>query len=675
MIFAVFGDFAPCRALNMQSRIADSLDALATWRGELDRAIVQLGRSLAEQDLLDDTDQALLSALRERLGSETLVLAFVAEFSRGKSELINAIFFADAGQRVLPATPGRTTMCPVELRYEADAPPRLSLLPVETRLRGLSLTELRGREETWQHVPLDASDRRTLVQALSAVTRTQLVDKQRAIDLGFWSDERPEDNPPVDTHGLIEVPTWRHAVINYPHPLLKRGLVVIDTPGLNAIGAEPELTLGLLPAAHAVVFVLAADTGVTKSDLAIWRDHLGQGSLERFVVLNKIDTLSDPLVSEAVVQAQIEQQRQESARTLGVPLERVFPLSAREALTARVEFDEHRLAASRLPRLEAALASGLLPRRQELLVQSAVGVVEQLRRQAGRRLGDRRRTLAEQLMELRGLRGKSGTKTRLMLERVEAETADFERCTAKLSALRSVQTRILTSLLAQLAADTLRREVGAMHAAMSASLFNLGGKAAFETLMARVRGQLAKARHEAQELRDMLEASFRQLNTEFGFAFAVAPMPSMKPFSEELDRIEQNYSRYLGLGHAIRMASPGFAEQFRRLLLSKLRVVFENAAGEIELWSKSAQGQVEMQLRERRRGFTRRKESLQRVQLAAGELEQRIAEVQGQDDHLGAMLARLSALADEAVASAWRLGSAPSLPKVMLGSGAEQDAA
>ena len=66
---------------------------------------MQLGRSLLEQELLDDADQALLAALRERLGSETLVLAFVAEFSRGKSELINAIFFADAGQRVLPATP------------------------------------------------------------------------------------------------------------------------------------------------------------------------------------------------------------------------------------------------------------------------------------------------------------------------------------------------------------------------------------------------------------------------------------------------------------------------------------------------------------------------------------------------------------------------------------------
>jgi hypothetical protein len=638
----------------MQSRIADSLDALATWRGELDRAVVHLGRSLLEQELLDDADQALLAALRERLGSETLVLAFVAEFSRGKSELINAIFFADAGQRVLPATPGRTTMCPVELRHDAAAPPRLSLLPVETRLRGLSLTELRGREEPWHHVPLDAKDPRTLVQALAAVTRTQQVDKQRASDLGFWSDERPEDNPPVDARGLVEVPTWRHAVINYPHPLLKRGLVVIDTPGLNAIGAEPELTLGLLPSAHAVVFVLGADTGVTKSDLAIWRDHLGQASLERFVVLNKIDTLADPLVGEAVVQAQIEQQRQETARTLEVPVERVFPLSAREALAARVDPDE---------------------RRQELLVQSAVGVVEQLRQQAGRRLGDRRRTLAEQLMELRGLRGKSGAKTRLMLERVEAETADFERCTAKLSALRSVQARILKALLAQLSADSLRREVAAMHAAMTASLFNLGGKAAFETLMTRVRAQLAKARQQAEEMREMLEASFRQLNTEFGFSFAVAPMPSMKAFIDELDRIDQNYSRYLGLGQAIRMATPGFAEQFRRLLLSKLRVVFENAAGEVELWSKGSQSQVEMQLRERRRGFTRRKESLQRVQLAAGELEQRIAEVQAQDDHLGAMLARLNAVADEAVASARRLGSVPSLPRLVFDDGAEQDAA
>ena len=657
----------------MQSSIADSLDALATWRAELDRYVVQLSRSLAEQDLLDGADATLLGALRERLASEKLVLAFVAEFSRGKSELINAIFFADAGRRVLPATPGRTTMCPVELRYEAGAPVRLSLLPVETRLRGLSLAELRPRDEPWHHVPLDPRNAQSLVEALLAVTRTQRVDKERAIALGFWDDSQPEDNPPLADDGSVEVPAWRHAIINYPHPLLKRGLVVIDTPGLNAIGAEPELTLGLLPSAHAVVFVLGADTGVTRSDMSIWRDHLGQASLERFVVLNKIDALMDPLLPPAEVRAQIELQRRNTAEILGVPLERVFPLSARDALAARVDLDAKRLVASRLPPLEDALVAQLLPRRQELLVKSAVGVVEQLRQSAGRRLSDRRRGQSEQLLELRGLRGKSSAKTRVMIERVDAELADFERCTAKLGALRAVQARILKSVLAVLSAEALRREMAAMQAAMSSRPFNLGGRAAFDTLMTRVRAALGKARSQSEEMQQMLEGSFRQLNTEFGFAFALSPLPGLAPFVQELDVIENNYSRYLGLGNALRMAMPGFAEQFRRMLLSKLRVVFENVAGELELWSKSAQGQIEMQLRERRRGFTRRRETLERVQVAAGDLEQRIAEVQAQDDHLAEMLSRLNFLADEAVASARRLGHAPTVTRLSLEP--EQDAA
>ena len=661
---------------DMQSSIAHSLDALANWRAELDRHVLQLGRSLAEQDLLDGADTTLLGALRERLASEKLVLAFVAEFSRGKSELINAIFFADAGRRVLPATPGRTTMCPVELRYEAGLPTRLSLLPVETRLRGLSLAELRPRDEPWHHVPLDPKNAQSLVQALSAVTRTQRVNKERAIALGFWDDSQPEDNPPVDADGNVEVPAWRHAIINYPHPLLKRGLVVIDTPGLNAIGAEPELTLGLLPSAHAVVFVLGADTGVTRSDLTIWRDHLGQASLERFVVLNKIDTLVDPLLTGAEIRAQIETQRRNTAETLGVPIERVFPLSARDALAARVDLDPKRLALSRLPPLEDALVAQLLPRRQELLVQSAVGVVEQLRQSAGRRLGERRRGQSEQLLELRGLRGKSSAKTRMMIERVDVEVADFEGCTIKLGALRAVQARILKSVLALLSAESLRREMAAMQSAMSSRPFNLGGRAAFDTLMSRVRAALAKAQSQTEEMRQMLEGSFRQLNTDFGFAFALVPLPLLTPFDEEIDRIEHNYGRYLGLGQALRMAMPGFAEQFRRMLLSKLRVVFENAAGEIELWSKAAQGQVEVQLRERRRGYTRRREALQRVQAASGELEQRIAEVQTQDEHLAAMLARLNAVADEAVASARRLGHEPTVTRLSLDEAApRQDAA
>ena len=105
------------------------------------------------------------------------------------------------------------------------------------------------------------------------------------------------------------------------------------------------------------------------------------------------------------------------------------------------------------------------------------------------------------------------------------------------------------------------------------------------------------------------------------------------------------------------MAAPGFAEQFKRMLVSKLRVVFENAAGEMELWSKAAGSQVDVQLRERRRGFARRREALHRVQQATGELEQRIAEVQAQDDELAAQLRQLDGLAETALACARALPS------------------
>ncbi len=82
-----------------------------------------------------------------RLRDDTLTIAFVAEFSRGKSELINAIFFADYGQRILPSAAGRTTMCPTELLYDETLPPSIRLLPIETRAAALSTSDFRERSQ------------------------------------------------------------------------------------------------------------------------------------------------------------------------------------------------------------------------------------------------------------------------------------------------------------------------------------------------------------------------------------------------------------------------------------------------------------------------------------------------------------------------------------------------
>jgi hypothetical protein len=121
------------------------------------------------------------------------------------------------------------------------------------------------------------------------------------------------------------------------------------------------------------------------------------------------------------------------------------------------------------------------------------------------------------------------------------------------------------------------------------------------------------------------------------------------------------------------MAAPGFAEQFRRMLLSKLRVVFESAASDLELWSKAASGQVDLQLRERRRGFKRRREALERIQAAAGELEQRIAEVESQDEHLAELQRQLLRVTDELLALAG--GSLTGSTQPLLDLQLRQDAA
>ena len=615
----------------MELTLAGQLDALAVWRRGLDRQAAELSRFLLDHDLLDDASERNLAALRERLASDRLCVAFVAEFSRGKSELINAIFFADTGRRILPATPGRTTMCPVELGYEPNTPALLALLPIDTRLEPQSLAELREKPELWTRIRLDAESPEHLAESLSEVMRTKAVSIATARALGFWHDDAPEDNPPLVSQGLVEVPAWRHAAINYPHPLLKRGLVVLDTPGLNAIGAEPELTLSLLPAAHAVVFILGADTGVTKSDLAVWRDHLGGQSMTRFVVLNKIDALADPLLSQEVVNEQIEQQCRNTAVTLEVERERVFPLSARQALAGRIDGDADALAASRLPALEDALVTQLLPRRREVIERLVADTAQAVDQQAARRLADQRRLIAEQMLELRGLRGKNSGKVQVMIERVDREMQDFERCTERLVALRGVHARMLRELLVGLSSDELRDEVAQMQRQASATLFNLGAKKAFVALCARLRARVAKARERGQEIHDMLQASFRQLNSEFGFALTLTRLPSLDRCDRELELLERSYVQYLGLSQALRLAEPRFMEQFRRMLLSKLRMAFENASGEVELWHKSASNQVDSQLRERRRGFKRRRDGLERIQAAAGDLDHRIGDLESQD--------------------------------------------
>ena len=90
--------------------LANQFAAYSVWRSRLATNIGELQSWLNHNELSDAQSDLRLTQLLERLREDRLNVAFVAEFSRGKSELINAIFFADYGNRMLPSSAGRTTM-------------------------------------------------------------------------------------------------------------------------------------------------------------------------------------------------------------------------------------------------------------------------------------------------------------------------------------------------------------------------------------------------------------------------------------------------------------------------------------------------------------------------------------------------------------------------------------
>jgi len=601
-------------------------------------------------ELMDAAVQEGLQRLEGQVRSDKVMVAFVAEFSRGKSELINAIFFADYGRRIMPASAGRTTMCPTELGYDAAVPHCLRLLPIETRLQKQSLAEWRLRPEHWVETSLDVGDAGQIAKCLEKVAQVRRVSVDDARAMGFWHDDLPDDNPSQDAQGLVEVPMWRHALINLPHPLLKQGLVILDTPGLNAVGAEPELTVSLIPQAQAVVFILGADTGVTRSDLSIWREHLASTSESaeaRLVVLNKIDTLWDTLTSPQQIQAQLDRQCQSSAEMLGVRLDQVLPVSAQKGLVAKIASDGALLEASGLPILEAALARGIMGQRQTILRSAIRSGISGLRGDTLRLLNIRRRDLDDQMLELRSLRGKNAAVIGAMRTRIEQEQREFDLSASKIQAVRAVHLKLLRDVFQQLGTQALKQQMSHLVGALQQKGLKLGVRKQYAEAFKGIKSTLDKVQASATEIHAMLDGSFRQLNADFGFSLQVPEVPSLESFALDLDRIQQGHLQYLGLGHSLKLVQPEFAERLVRALGMRLRAVFESAANDLELWSKSATAQLDAQLRERKRSFSRRIEAVDRIQQAASGLEDRIAEIEDGELALKRLDHRLQQLTDQ----------------------------
>ncbi|WP_201747350.1 dynamin family protein [Glaciimonas sp. PCH181] len=616
------------------SNLIQEFQEYSDWRTAVANALTRYQTWIVGANLEDSVSDQRIARALQRLADDKLSIAFIAEFSRGKSELINAIFFAAYGQRILPSSAGRTTMCPTELLYDASFPSCIRLLPIETRADMQATSDYKAAPpHVWTVLPLDISSVDGMLEAFKQVSLTKWVSVEEATLYGLYDECDPDTVLARDAQGRVQISQWRHAIVNFPHPLLKQGLVIIDTPGLNAIGTEPELTLNLIPNAHAVLFVLAADTGVTKSDIDIWRHHIGNGA-GRMVVLNKIDSMWDALRSEEEIERQIAEQVATVARTLGVLPAQVYPVSAQKGLVGKINVEPALLEKSRLPALENALVQGLIPAKRDIVCAQLIADINPLMLTKQANLAARMRNTLDQLQELKSLRGKNKKIISYMIKRVDIEKKEFNQSLLKLQGTRTVFARLSFGVFETLGMGMLKEEIRLTRMAMETSKFTVGFRSAVKNFFDQAQANLTDSGKKTDEIAEMMSVMYRKFSTEHGLALTT-PMPfSLDKYREEISLIEAAYRRQFGAITLLRTGQAVLMERFFDAIASRVRMSFLQANRDVDAWLKVVMAPLEEQCRVHKLQLKQRLEAIERVHEAVGSLEEKIASM----EHLYAAL-------------------------------------
>jgi len=117
------------------------------------------------------------------------------------------------------------------------------------------------------------------------------------------------------------------------HPAeVLRELNVVDTPGTNAVvRRHEELTRDFVPRSDLVLFVTSADRPFTESERQ-FLEQIRQWGKKIVIILNKVDILTEAAEREQVIGFV-----RENARTLLGTTPEIFPVSARQGMSARLD--------------------------------------------------------------------------------------------------------------------------------------------------------------------------------------------------------------------------------------------------------------------------------------------------------------------------------------------------
>lgn len=611
-------------------KFKEQLQVYAQWREKTANAVEHYQSWLERYELSDPAENETLMNILAGLRSDKITLAFAAEFSRGKTELINAMFFSETGVRLLPSTPGRTTMCPTELLYDSEGGSYIRLLSIESRLEDMSISEFKRNPRAWMQIDLDGNSPTQMqetFQELIAVKRVSLEDAKRLAL--YQEDFNPSDSGPPET---VEIPCWRHAIISFPHPLLQEGLVILDTPGLNALGTEPELTINMLPSAQAVIFVLAADTGVTKSDLEMWRNHVrgtraGQKS-GLAVVMNKIDALWDDLAGEEGIELSIQSQVEATASILGVDSNVIFPVSAKQALLAKVKSDEKLLEKSRVQALEAFLANEVLNERQQLLTHSVSESVGKMIQESSMLVASRVTDFSNQLEKLRRMDGENKDMTLQLMTEARDDQSRYLTNVENFQASRRVFLVHVGQLVEALSPGKIDEIVKRTKRQMAGSLTTYGMKDSMKTLFDDLGERLQNALDVSQESRRLVKAIYKKFHEEYGFKEIEPQLFSIQEYQIELRQVFDDGDAFRSSASTTLMEQGLVVQKLYSSIIMQIRNVFVKAYRDANGWGAVALNPLLRQIKDHKKSIENRLDMLRKINSSKDSLESNIQKLE-----------------------------------------------